>query len=934
MSRRSLSVSLVAVAVVAVWSSSPVRAQSDDSTYAGRISAYTTDERFINELVDHLPHSAEVPSPLDHFGTIIGAPDILHTTTEIYGYMTALGEASPRVSVRTMGKTEENRDMMEVVIADEATIGDLERYREYLNTLADPRGLAGDDAQKIIASAKPIYYIVAGLHSPETGPPEMVMELAYRLAVEESPFIQAIRDNVIVVILPVAEPDGRDRMVDTYRYKKAHRDVGPSLVYWGKYVAHDNNRDGNGLGLALTRNVLASFLFWKPTVMHDLHESGYFLYVSTGTGPYNQEIDALTIDEWHNLAHEDVTQLTKYGMPGVWTHAFYTGWAANYLVWIANTRNSIGRFYETLGNAGADTRERELPSSSTSREWYRPNPPLEKVNWSLRNNTNYMESGVLVSLKYTADNRAEFVENFYLRGKHAVDRGLTESPFAWVIPIEQRRPMAAVNLANLMLQQGVEVGVAEEDLEWLSDSADDANSAPRGSFVIRMDQPYRTVAQVLLAEQKFPSGSTPPYDDVGWTLPYLHGVDAVAVADSSILEARTRRLTEPASLTGRFDGKNRAYYLINNTTDDNIAMARFRLADIQIEAAEQEFELDDRVYNAGSFVIPSDGNPEDLVQQLESVVQELGVAVRGVRSRPSVPTHDLEVPRVALIHTWVSTPQDAGWWRLTFDRLKIPYTYLSEQDLVVNDLTDFDVVIMPNHRASPQTLVNGTTVVGDPIPWRTTDEYTAIGKIDETEDVRRGMGYDGLKHLKAFVERGGVFITEGSASALPIEMAITRRVSIRTTRQLVARGSVLRTSVDDDSSPIIYGYPESVAAYFSSQPVFQVNKNDGGTRSPEWLRDEIWEKEIPRVVLSFAKEDVLMSGFVSGESEITGTPAIVDVPVGQGHVVMFAIRPFWRLETFGSHAFVFNTILHWNDLRVGWPTRPDEEEEATASGER
>ncbi|MEJ2237333.1 MAG: M14 family zinc carboxypeptidase [Gemmatimonadales bacterium] len=935
MSCRSLWVAVLSATVFGTWSVSPVRAQAYDSTYAAEISAHTTDERFVNELVDHLPWSASVPSPLDHFGTIIGAPDILHTTTEIYSYLAAMAEASPRVSVRTMGKTEENRDMIEVVIADEATIADMERYRGYLNTLADPRGLADDTARTIIASAKPVYYITAGLHSPETGSPEMVMELAYRLAVEDSPFIEAIRNNVIVVILPVAEPDGRDRMVDTYRYKKANRDVGPPLRYWGRYVAHDNNRDGNGLGLALTRNVLASYLHWKPTVMHDLHESGYFLYISTGTGPYNQEIDALTIDEWHNLAHEEVTQLTKYGMPGVWTHAFYTGWAANYLVWIANTRNSIGRFYETLGNAGADTRERELPARATSREWYRPNPPLEKVTWSLRNNTNYMQSGVLVALKYTADNREKFLEHFYLRGVRAVERGMTEAPFAWVIPREQRRPAAAVNLANLLLQQGVEVGVAGRELEWSSGGDDEElNSAAEGSFVIRMDQPYRTVVQVLLGEQEFPSGETPPYDDVGWTLPYLHGVEAIPVADSTILEARTNPLTEPAVITGRLEHRNRDYYLVNNTTDDNIAMFRFRLEDVQMQAAEQDFEMDDREYKAGSLVVPSEGNPADLEQRLESAAEELGIEVRGVRDRPSVPTHDLEVPRVALVHTWVSTPQDAGWWRLTFDRFEIPYTYLSEQDLGVNDLTDFDVVIMPNHRSSPQDLVSGTTVVGEPIPWRTTDEYSAIGTIDETDDLRRGMGYDGLKNLKAFVEGGGVFRTEGGAAAFPIQMAITRRVSIRTPRQLVARGSVLRTTIEDDSSPIVYGYPDSVGAYFSSQPVFEINKNDGGTSSPEWLRDEVWEREIPRVVMSFAKEDVLMSGMLSGESEIAGTPAIVDVPVGEGHVVLFAIRPLWRLETFGSHAFVFNTMLHWNDLRVGWPTRPDEGEEVTTDGGR
>jgi hypothetical protein len=287
--------------------------QGDDDAYAEKIREYTTDERFLNELIDHLPASESVPSPLDHFGTIIGAPDILHDTDEIYGYMRALAAASPRVEVHTIGRTEEGREMIEVIIADEATLAGLDSYRDAVNRLADPRRVSEDEALKVIAGAKPIYYITAGLHSPETGPPEMVMELAYRLAVEETPFINSIRNGAITIIVPATEPDGRDRMVDTYRYRKANDGVGPSLRYWGKYVAHDNNRDGNGFGLALTRNILNAYLHWKPTVMHDLHESGYFLYTSTGSGPYNEQLDPLTIDEWHNLAHEEVTQLTKRG---------------------------------------------------------------------------------------------------------------------------------------------------------------------------------------------------------------------------------------------------------------------------------------------------------------------------------------------------------------------------------------------------------------------------------------------------------------------------------------------------------------------------------------------------------------------------------------------------------------------------------------------
>ncbi|GAG21623.1 unnamed protein product, partial [marine sediment metagenome] len=255
---------------------------------------------------------------------------------------------------------------------------------------------------------------------------------------------------LISVFVPVAEPDGRDRVVDIYNYRKDHREVGPSLVYWGHYVAHDNNRDGFGLTLALTRNILNAFLYWKPTVMHDLHESVPYLYVSTGTGPYNEYIDAITINEWHNLAHEEVTELTKRGMPGVWTHGFYTGWAANYLMWFANTRNAIGRFYETFGNSIADTKERTLSEYRTSKKWYRPNPPLKKTMWSLRNNINYMQSGVLIALKYVADNRYDFVDNFYLKTKNAIRAGKNEAPYAWVIPREQKRPVATINLVNLL----------------------------------------------------------------------------------------------------------------------------------------------------------------------------------------------------------------------------------------------------------------------------------------------------------------------------------------------------------------------------------------------------------------------------------------------------------------------------------------------------
>lgn len=910
-------------------------AQQNDAEYGERIRQYTTDPRFLNELVDHLPSSATVPSPLEYLGEVIGTPEVLHNTQEIYGYMRALAAASSRVQIRRIGETEEGRDMIEVIIADEATIADLERYRGYLNQLSDPRALSEEEAREIIGLAKPVYYVGGGLHSGETGAPEMLMELAYRLAVEETPFVSAIRDNVITVIVPVLEPDGRDRMVDSYNYAKANGGVGPGIPYWGKYVAHDNNRDGYGLALALTRNILGGFLYWKPTVMHDLHESANYLYVSTGTGPYNSELDALTIDEWHNLAHEEVTELTRRGMPGVWTHGFYTGWAANYLFWIANTRNSIGRFYETLGNRGADTVERELGRSSTSTRWYRPNPPLEKVMWSIRNNTNYQQSGVLVALKYVADNGDDFLDNFYLRGARAIERGRTEAPYAWVIPRDQRRALATEHLIEVLMAQGLEVHVADEDLTWTAAGPDAGSegSAPQGSYIVRLDQPYRTLALVLLGVQQFPRDEDPPYDDTGWTLPFLQQVEAYRVDDPAILSAEMRLAAGPLAVDGEFDRRGGDFYLVDNTTDDNFTVLRFRLSDVRMSAAESDFEAEGREFAAGSFVIPRAGNPEDLADRLESAARDLGISVYGVRNEPDVATHEVEVPRIALVHTWVSTPQDAGWWRLAFDRIGIPYTHLAEQDLASLDPASFDVIIMPRARANPQTLVAGTTDAGDPIPWMRSNEYTSIGIIDQTDDVRRGMGYDGLKNLKAFVDAGGVFITEGTTAAFPIEMAITRRVSIRRTSELLARGTVLKATVKDGTSPIAYGYPDELAVYFSQAPVFNVSDDVSSPFIPDWLKDELWEKEIPRVVLKFADSDVLMSGMLRGEREIAGTPAVIDVPVGDGHVVLFANRPFWRWQTHGSHALVFNTILHWNDLRAGWPARPRPEEVMATDGE-
>ena len=324
--------------------------------------------------VDHLPASASVPSPLKVLGYVPGTPGRLSYVTDINRYFRALDAASPRVSLVSLGMSDEGREMVLAIIADEATMARLEEYRMALGRLADPRGLTPDETTRLLGTAKPIYWLTGSIHSPEIGSPEMLMELAYRLAVDESEFVRTIRSGVITLITPVTEVDGRDRMVDVNKLTRQLK-LGPqaSRSSTGEVHAHDNNRDGMVLSQKLTQNVMKGFLHWKPVVLHDLHESVPFLYVSTGTGPYNDEFDPIVIQEWHTLAYQEITELTRRGLPGVWTHGFYDGWAPNYMLAIGNLHNSIGRFYETFTSTGTDCQTVKLPATQTERRWDGPN---------------------------------------------------------------------------------------------------------------------------------------------------------------------------------------------------------------------------------------------------------------------------------------------------------------------------------------------------------------------------------------------------------------------------------------------------------------------------------------------------------------------------------------------------------------------------------
>src|SRR5467141_4126717 len=439
-------------------------AQPIDDEYTRKIREYTTETFFNSPLTDYLPASPNVPTPKAVLGDVAGAPGKLPYAEDVYRYMRMLEKASPRVKVFSIGTTEEGREMIAVAIAAESLLAKLDENRARLTKLADPRMINFDDAEadRLVNQSFPIYYITGTIHSTETGAPTALMELAYRLAVDESPYIKAIREGTVTLITPVVEVDGRNRMVDIYNWHLAHpKENWPGLVYWGHYVAHDNNRDAMGLSLKLTRNVLNTYLTWKPQVLHDLHESVPYLYDNTvGDGPYNAWVDPILTDEWQMIGWNNVSEMTKFGMPGVFAHGNFDTWSPGYLMFIAATHNGISRLYETFGNGGADTVERTLSPAEYGRTWYRQNPPLPKAKWSQRNNNNYQQTALLTSLYYFGNNSKLFLRNFYTKSKRSILKARTEGPAAYVLTGDELRSGTQAELLRVLQKQGVEISRA------------------------------------------------------------------------------------------------------------------------------------------------------------------------------------------------------------------------------------------------------------------------------------------------------------------------------------------------------------------------------------------------------------------------------------------------------------------------------------------
>ena len=946
---------------MAAHAQKPAPTQPNDVEYTQKIHDYLSDPRVTTELVDHLPASKTIPTPLKFLGTMPGQPGELYYSEDINRYFEALARASPRARFWKLGKSEEGRDMVVLAIGSEDSIKNLDKYQAQLAALTDPRKTTEAEAQALIHSSKPLYWITSGIHSPETGGPQMLTELAYRLLVEDTPLIRNIREHTVVFITPVVETDGRDKQVDTYYYGKKTGKPRPPLMYWGKYVAHDNNRDGMGQGLMLTQNITRGVLAWHPTILHDLHEAQSYLYVSTGTGPYNPSLDPIASDEWWLLAETEVMEMAKRNVPGVWTYGFYDGWVPNYLFWIAETHNSFGRFYEVQSYGPDVTEKLQLPATTTSREWYRPNPPLPSIKWGPRNNTNIQESAILFALDKVSTEHALYLENYWLKNKRSVDKGKNGPIYGWVIPAAQARRLNAAEMVNDLREQGVEFQVAST-----AGSFGSVAAAP-GDYIIRADQPYRTLVDMYFSVQNYPVTNPLPYDDTGWTMPLMRNVIVHPVTDKGLLAASMAPMTANVALPGTVSGSG-STLVVDATTDNVLVSFRFNNATVPMQAAEADFALDGHALHAGAFIVPNGAANA----QIKASIQKLGLIAYATDGTPLVKTHPLTVPRIGYVHSWQRT-QDEGWVRMAFDHYGVPFTYFADTTLRQGHLRDkYDVIVLPHIGGTTISQINGIPKTGpDAIPYKKSTLTPNLGAEDSSDDIRGGMGVDGLQELVNFVRAGGTLLTEGSTTTILPDFGITPGVHVEHPPMLYTKGSIMRGMITDHASPIVYGYTgKDIPVYYSEDAVLAAGAaGAGGGRQttsgvpgvgaeitpnarPEVLSPYVADEEAPatsagsqiseaaamqqmmrqfgfvddsaaapRVVMAFPAKsaDILLSGALSGGDALTRRALALDVPLGQGHVVMFALRPFWRWQTQGTFALGFNTLINWDHLDAGKP---------------
>ncbi len=844
---------------------------------------------------------AQVPAPGDVFGFEPGSDYKLADYNQLTDFYGRLDAASARVQMREIGRSVLDRPLFLMMISSEQNLRDLDRWREMAEKLARGR-VSEEEARRLAGEGKAIVWIDAGLHATERATAQMVPLLAHHLATSEDPEAQKIRDQVVLLLMPVMNPDGLDIVVDWYRKNlgSPFETTRPPWLYH-HYVGHDNNRDwfmNNMPESAAVTRVLYSE--WYPQIVYNHHQTGPAwarIFLPPFADPVNPKIPAGVTTGVNLVGTAMANRFAIKNMPGVVSDMIYSMWWNGGMRTVPYFHNMIGiltetshstptpRFYDPEKRprfVGRPRRGGAAPTSGT--DIFYPNP-WKGGESHFRDAVDYTFTASMGVLDIAADRRERWLLNIYSMARDSIEAG-AEGPYAYVVSPDQWDRREAVELVRTLEIGGVEIHRADSAF-----TAGD-RSFPKDSYVILAAQAFRPYLMDLLEKQDYPDrrrtpggDPEPPYDLAGWTLPMQMGVDVARVekpfrASLSLVENEI----PPAS--GSVSGSGTGGYLMSARKNATFkALNRLLKDGAEIKQALEPVRVGGSTHPAGSFVLESGVSRETL----NGLSREIGIEVVGLGSAPSVRMRPVKAVRVGLYKSWVAN-MDEGWTRWLLEQYDFPLETLTDQDIRSKNLSGFDSIILPSQNAS--SILNGHAPNTMPADY--------VG----------GIGLEGSLALKRYVENGGTLVTLDQASDFAIDqfgLPLRNVVSDTTSRQFFIPGSLIRVDVDLDH-PIAFGTQEMVAASFVRSRAFDVRelsrRGEGGVENTEPAPPQDIE-----VIARYAKDDLLMSGWELGAKRyIGGKSAVVRARLGQGHVVLFGFRPQFRGQPRGTYKLFFNAL--------------------------
>jgi hypothetical protein len=891
------------------------------------------------------------PSPRDVLGFEPGEDRKLADWSQIVDYFKRLDSASPRVSVHQLGVSTERRPFIVAIISAERNIENLPRLRQAQARLADPRKIESPaERERLIRETPAVVAITCSIHSTEIVASQMAMELAYRLASDNSAATTEVLNNTVLLLVPSVNPDGIDIVTEWYRKTLGTKFEGTSPpVLYHRYAGHDNNRDWFMLTQVETQ--MLSNLFWRewfPEIVYDVHQQGSFgsrMCVPPFFDPHNPNIDPVIVRQVGAIGMKMAARLTAAGHKGVVTNSTYDMWWHGGLRSAPYYHNAVGILTEAASVKIAtpmDVKREQL--RSPTRGLADPliaatNFPLvwEGGRWSMRDILNMELITCRTMLEEAATGREELIRNFVDIATRAIEAGKRGGPFAYLVYNRQRDCRTVDRMINILIDQGVEVHSAKSDF-----TADEKKYAA-GAYVILLAQPYRANVKCLFEPQLYPDRrlypggpAEQPYDVAGWTLPMQMGVDYVEI--TMPFEADLARVDRASCADGGavtadvVERKETAYHWFSGADNNAFAFLNDKLrlaARPRMYRITYPLVLNGKKYEAGDFLIesprsePRNGKAKRLEAQRKEQLdnRELGVN-HGVWPTPFASERELPLfknsietvqqPRLALYRSWMA-PMDEGWTRWVLEQFGFDYKNIYDREVRAGNLkSDFDVIILPDQ--SLQQIVAGNRADSYP------EEYT--GGITEA----------GVSNLRNFVEAGGVLICLNSSSELAIkrfDLPVKNVLDGLKRDQFYAPGSIFRASVDG-SHPIAYGMPAEADLYFvsssrgeeasaapdtesapRSEPRSRAQSASPDTRSTlvRAFAFEITDTARARSVARYTEGNPLRSGWLLGPQYVAGKSALVEVTLGKGRVVLFGFRTQHRAQTWGTFKFLFNSIM-------------------------